>query len=347
MEMPPSLDTTVPLPGRAWRQLKKAKKTGSRAAYVVKTRVEVRTDGGWTIYVPAPIALIGLVSLLLVGILAAFDPQEIRAAVLDRQADQLQRWEARELAKREKAAESLEAPLRDLRRQALTRGIAPEGALEPTPCSGDPEKHFEAHAREAAALASALAAKSAAAGYGDAMLPSRSPIDLAGGDYDLADDRWMPESVYVSSRKGGRSDPFTGEWKQHKGLDISAPTGTPVVAAGDGKVIFAGSVDPNVDHFRSMMGNYVVIEHGKTGYTTIYAHLSKIDVKAGQAVKTGEKIGAVGTSGRSTAPHLHYQVMKGDAAVDPLRFIADVVLVRDGKSIRYVRPKTALAGGAR
>src|SRR5688500_4905822 len=145
MDTPPSLETTVPVPGRAWRQLQKAKKHGSKAAYIVKKRVEVRTDGGWTFYVPAPIALIGIVSLFLIGALAAFDPQEIRAAVLDRQAAQLQSWEDAQLAKHASAADALEAPLRSLRRQALTRGIAPEGALEPTPCSANPDEHFAGH----------------------------------------------------------------------------------------------------------------------------------------------------------------------------------------------------------
>lgn len=303
-------------------------------------KLEVRTDGGWTVYVPAPIALVGISALLMAGALAAFDPVEVRAAVVDRQVDHLASWQRTESQRRNEAIVAIEDPVRELRRQALLRGIVP-GEEDLDACSiADPVAHFRAHAREAARLTSALAERAAAAGSPDAMLPSRSPIDLiGGGDRHIAVDRALPAAIYVSSGKGERADPFTGETKHHKGLDMSAPVGTPVIATADGTVAFAGTIDPNVDHLRSLLGMHVEIRHGETGFTTLYAHLSAIDIAAGAVVRGGQRIGAVGTTGRSTAPHLHYQIMRGGVSVDPLLFIADVVLVRDGESIRYRKTK--------
>lgn len=300
----------------------------------------MRTDGGWTIYVPAPIALIGIGALLMAGALAAFDPIEVRAAVVDRQVDHLAAWERSSNDRRGEAIAAIEDPVRELRRQALLRGIVPDGGDLDACELAEPVAHFEAHAREAARLTAALAERAAAAGSPDAMLPSRSPIDLIGGGArHIAVDRALPAAIYVSSGKGERADPFTGETKHHKGLDVSAPVGTPVIATADGTVAFAGAIDPNVDHLRSLLGMHVEIRHGETGFTTLYAHLSAIDVAVGAAVRGGQRIGAVGTTGRSTAPHLHYQIVRDRVSVDPLLFIADVVLVRDGESIRYRKTK--------
>ena len=223
-------------------------------------KLEVRTDGGWTVYVPAPVALIGIGALVMAGALAAFDPIEVRAAVVDRQVDHLAAWQHAENERRATAVTAIEDPVRELRRQALLRGIVPEDRETDLCVLADPVAHFEAHAREAARLTAALAAHAAAAGSPDAMLPSRSPIDLiGGGDRLIAVDRALPAAIYVSSGKGERADPFTGESKNHKGLDLSAPIGTPVIATADGVVAFAGTVDPNVDHLRSLLGMHVEI----------------------------------------------------------------------------------------
>lgn len=302
---------------------------------VVGRRVEIMTDA-ITLRVPAVVALIGIGSLLLTGILAVFDPVPVASATLDRQRDDVLAWEQHDQQSMQAQVDGIEEPLRKLRRQALLEGIDPAGDLAPSSCGGTPQQHFDGHAREAARLASALAIKSEADGAKAlAMLPSRSPIELAAGEYDLETDRWMPDEIYVSSHEGTRTDPFTKKQAHHKGLDISAPTGTPVLATADGTVTFAGSVDPNDDHAWSLLGNYVEIQHGTTGFRTIYGHLSRLDVKTGQSVRAGDRVGAVGSTGHSTGPHLHYQVMKGPVAVDPLSYIADVVLTRDGESIRY------------
>jgi murein DD-endopeptidase MepM/ murein hydrolase activator NlpD len=303
---------------------------------LVPRRVEIVSDGV-TYHVPAPIAFIGIASVILLGALAFFDPMPIRAAILDGRERDVLAWENADRAQLGASVAQIEPSLRALRRESLLRGIAPEGDLAPTPCEGTAAAHFAAHAREAARLSNLLAAQASSQGVAvDRMLPSRAPIDLVASS--------SPGAVYVSSREGERSDPFTGTEKMHKGLDFAAPPGTPVMATADGHVLFAGIVDANVDHAASLLGNYVEIEHGKTGFRTIYGHLARVDVKTGQDVRLGERIGSVGSTGHSTAPHLHYQVMKGPAAVDPLVYIADVALVREGEAIRFAPDPGADAG---
>src|SRR5690606_28939173 len=116
----------------------------------------------------------------------------------------------------------------------------------------------------------------------------------------------------VASGFGYRSDPFTKVRKFHAGMDFSARTGTPVFATGDGVIARA---DANASGY----GNHIVIRHG-FGYETLYGHLSKYKARVGQKVKRGEVIGYVGSTGRSEAPHLHYEVRKNGQIVNPLNF---------------------------
>jgi murein DD-endopeptidase MepM/ murein hydrolase activator NlpD len=116
----------------------------------------------------------------------------------------------------------------------------------------------------------------------------------------------------IASGFGYRSDPFTKVRKFHEGMDFSAKTGTPIYATGDGVVARA-------DNTASGYGNHIVIRHGY-GYETLYGHLSKYKCRAGQRVKRGDIIGYVGSTGRSEAPHLHYEVHKGSEVVNPLNF---------------------------
>ena len=120
------------------------------------------------------------------------------------------------------------------------------------------------------------------------------------------------ELKQMASGFGYRSDPFTKIRKFHKGMDFSAKSGTPIYATGDGIVKKA---DAKVSGF----GNHIEINHGY-GYMTLYAHLSKYKVRAGQKVKRGDIIGYVGSTGRSEAPHLHYEVHKNGEVVNPLNF---------------------------
>ena len=116
----------------------------------------------------------------------------------------------------------------------------------------------------------------------------------------------------MASGFGYRSDPFTKARKMHEGMDFTAKTGTPIYATGDGVVARA-------DNSASGFGNHIVIRHGY-GYETLYAHLSKYKARRGQRVKRGDIIGYVGSTGRSEAPHLHYEVHKDNRVVNPLNF---------------------------
>jgi murein DD-endopeptidase MepM/ murein hydrolase activator NlpD len=109
---------------------------------------------------------------------------------------------------------------------------------------------------------------------------------------------------------GERTDPFSGEGAYHRGVDISAPTGTPVKVTADGTVIHADR--------SSGFGRLVIVDHGN-GVNTYYAHLSKFSVWPGQEVRRGDIVGLVGSSGRATAPHLHYEIRRGGVPVNPWR----------------------------
>jgi len=112
---------------------------------------------------------------------------------------------------------------------------------------------------------------------------------------------------------GGRHNPFTGRgWEYHEGQDIDATFGTPVLAAASGKVIIAQS--------QRGYGNVVYIDHGN-GLSTRYGHLSEIDVTVGQSVTRGQTLGLVGSTGRSTGPHLHYEVRINNQPMNPRDYL--------------------------
>jgi murein DD-endopeptidase MepM/ murein hydrolase activator NlpD len=123
-----------------------------------------------------------------------------------------------------------------------------------------------------------------------------------------------PVRGYFSSSFGVRNDPFTGEREMHYGVDVSTMTGRPVVATADGIVLYAAR--------RGTYGNIVVIDH-KFGVMTRYAHLSGFNTRAGQQVKRGDVVGFVGNTGRSRAPHLHYEVWVQDRPTSPLDYILE------------------------
>ncbi len=117
----------------------------------------------------------------------------------------------------------------------------------------------------------------------------------------------------LASHFGMRTDPFYKVRKFHEGIDFSAPTGTEVYATGNGTVIISGR------NQEGGYGNQIVIDHGYT-YTTRYAHLSKMLVRPGQKVRRGQLIGYIGNTGKSTSPHLHYEVRKNGIALNPIYF---------------------------
>jgi len=116
----------------------------------------------------------------------------------------------------------------------------------------------------------------------------------------------------MASGFGWRTDPFTKKRKRHWGMDFSAERGSPIYATGDGKISRA-------DNRAAGFGNHVRIDHG-FGYVSIYAHMDNISVRRGNRVKRGDIIGYVGSSGRSVAPHLHYEITKDGKKIDPINF---------------------------
>ncbi len=116
----------------------------------------------------------------------------------------------------------------------------------------------------------------------------------------------------ITSGFGMRIDPFNGKWAFHSGVDIKGRIGLPIRATADGIVKSIG--------YNRGYGKYVIIYHGR-GFSTLYAHLYKIKVKRWQRVKRGDIIGLMGNTGRSTGPHLHYEVRVGNRPVNPLKFM--------------------------
>lgn len=146
-----------------------------------------------------------------------------------------------------------------------------------------------------------------------------------------------PVRGWVTSDFGVRLDPFTSARIRHSGIDIAAAPGTPVVAPADGTVVYASSAGG--------YGNVIVLDHG-SGIKTRYAHLSAIKVKIGQRVSRGERIGAVGNSGRSTGPHLHYEVRVNGVPESPRKFILETDDPGDIlRGTRYSSSRARAVGG--
>tara|TARA_Y100000034_G_scaffold113471_1_gene148529 strand:- start:1808 stop:2785 length:978 start_codon:yes stop_codon:yes gene_type:complete len=116
----------------------------------------------------------------------------------------------------------------------------------------------------------------------------------------------------IASGYGMRSDPFTKERKMHWGMDFTAPRGTPIYATGNGVV-------ERADNNATGYGNHIRIDHDY-GYVSLYAHLYKYNVRRGQKVQRGDLIGFVGSTGRSEAPHVHYEIFKDGQRINPINF---------------------------
>lgn len=148
----------------------------------------------------------------------------------------------------------------------------------------------------------------------NAVLAGLAELDL----YRIAAQRTpfaMPvraSSVRQTSGFGTRRDPRTGRQRMHNGVDWAGPQGTPILATGDGRIKFAGR--------RGGYGNLVIIEHD-FGLETYYAHLHTINVNVGQRVSRGDRIGGMGTTGRSTGVHLHYEIRVGGRPINPMNYI--------------------------
>jgi murein DD-endopeptidase MepM/ murein hydrolase activator NlpD len=141
------------------------------------------------------------------------------------------------------------------------------------------------------------------------------PQNIAAIDLNSISNFTLPiTGAIISSGFGWRIHPVTGQRKLHKGVDFAAPTGTPIFAAADGVVTDAGWTDGGY-------GNIVELRHSD-GSVTLYAHTNKVYVSKGQSVNRGQAIAEVGTTGRSTGPHLHFEVQPdGKTAVDPMDYL--------------------------
>lgn len=120
------------------------------------------------------------------------------------------------------------------------------------------------------------------------------------------------EKYFLSSKYGKRRDPFSRRWAHHSGVDLAAWYGSPVLATGDGKVTYAA--------YKAGYGRVVEVDHGN-GFITRYGHLRKVVVKKGQSVTMSTKLGETGSTGRSTGPHVHYEIWFDGETVDPVPFI--------------------------
>ena len=160
-------------------------------------------------------------------------------------------------------------------------------------------------------------------------------FDLEGRSLRKAFLRTPVEFSRISSRfSAGRMHPVLGRMRAHRGVDYAAPTGTPVRAAGDGKVVFRG--------WQGGYGNVVILEHGGR-YTTLYAHLSRFagDVRVGSRVRQGQTIGHVGMTGLATGPHLHYEFRVNGAHRDPLTVTLPKAEPLDGRDLQRFRAASA------
>jgi len=123
---------------------------------------------------------------------------------------------------------------------------------------------------------------------------------------------WPVLTAYISSEYGVRKDPFTGRKRKHNGIDLAGPRGSDILSVAAGKVTFTGR--------KGGYGRFIEIKH-PGGIVSRYAHLEASLVKKGQTVSIGERIARLGTSGRSTGPHLHLEILKNNKHIDPMIFL--------------------------
>jgi murein DD-endopeptidase MepM/ murein hydrolase activator NlpD len=182
--------------------------------------------------------------------------------------------------------------------------------------------------------------------FGTMLTTLQSQIDLSGSQLSALENvllsRQLGQEIhpegrpvsagYISSGFGERVDPFTGGEEFHEGIDFAAPQGTGIHAVAAGIVTWAGP--------RGGFGNMVQIDHGN-GYATRYGHAFKVLVHVGETVQRGDVIGLVGNTGRSTGPHVHFEVLKNGREVDPARFVA----LRAGSAVP-TGPNVHMSGAA-
>ncbi|MBO5552240.1 MAG: peptidoglycan DD-metalloendopeptidase family protein [Lachnospiraceae bacterium] len=173
---------------------------------------------------------------------------------------------------------------------------------------GSKEEQVREYQQMIAAQDAEIAAIEAAIKQQQAALAEASRRVYRGGQFVWP----APGYTRISDDYGMRTHPTLGVQMMHNGVDMAAPSGSPILAAADGTVIAAS--------YSSSMGNYIMIDHG-SDIITVYMHASGLNVSAGQEVSAGDRIGSVGSTGRSTGPHLHFGVRKSGAYVNPWSYL--------------------------
>jgi|TARA_R100000501_G_scaffold17834_1_gene34249 murein DD-endopeptidase MepM/ murein hydrolase activator NlpD len=213
-----------------------------------------------------------------------------------------QKLEQEQLAFVEQAATAAEARYRDKSASLRDLGLRPERFMRQSQAMGGPE---------IAADAQGGPLESAEPRFAQLFM-SWKKLDLLEKELSAVPS-FKPVKAYTyTSGYGVRFDPFKGTTAMHQGVDMAGPVGETIYAAAEGKVIRAGRTGG--------YGNMVEIDHGK-GLTTRYAHMSRLGVKAGDRVTRGEEIGGMGSTGRSTGSHLHYEVRIDGKSVNPMPFL--------------------------
>ena len=223
---------------------------------------------------------------------------------IERENNRLRHENQRQRQKLDELKNRIDAVERDARRLSEISGVPAEGEGTSPHGAGGPGRALEDEATVAGVEERAAQLEGQLRAYEDALRRKR--------ELERIPSIW-PVGGELTDDFGVRRNPFGGGSAElHDGLDIATAWGTPVVATGNGTVSFAG--------VKNGYGQIVVLDHGD-GLSTAYAHLSRIEVEQGQAVKRGDALGRVGSTGRSTGPHLHYEVRMGEAAVSPLRYL--------------------------
>ena len=205
--------------------------------------------------------------------------------------------------------QSLDSELGDTKNKlAQLQAAAAEAERRQKEAAAAAEAAKQAAARQAAAQAAA-AKKSSSSSSSSGSSSGSAGSSVVSGNGTFAH---PCPSGYISSGFGYRTQPIAGASTNHKGIDFAAATGTPIYAAASGTVVSAG--------YAGNAGNLLVINHGG-GLATYYMHCSKIYVSAGQSVTKGQNVAAVGTTGNSTGPHLHFQVMLNGTPVNPANYL--------------------------
>lgn len=243
---------------------------------------------------------------------------ETQEAALKKEYDKLQTMQDDLITKQDNVSQlvqnkqseiqSLDSELGDTKNKlAQLQAAAAEAERRQKEAAAAAEAAKQAAAKQAAAQAAAAKKSSSSSSSGSSSSSAGSSVVSGNGTFTHP----CPGG-YISSGFGYRTQPIAGASTNHKGIDFAAATGTPIYAAASGTVVSAG--------YAGNAGNLLVINHGG-GLATYYMHCSKIYVSAGQSVTKGQNVAAVGTTGNSTGPHLHFQVMLNGTPVNPANYL--------------------------